>query len=172
MRVKIIIYKIHVAGTWTKKPGIDGLFRGDFLEGVTTLKYILEMLPLDVGALDRAGGIDQWIRYWWVYQQLIKLDHVHWFTQGNGSEGYMWFPTLDEMETSMDMITEAIHNSSYLLHVIVCPLLMTHLWRKALSKGANYMFAIPTGLPVFTNIFNEPLCIVLVLTIIKRSNWS
>ena len=48
---------IHVEVTCIKGLGIDGLSGGDFLEGVLAGKYPLEMLPLYIGALDRAKGI-------------------------------------------------------------------------------------------------------------------
>ena len=42
-----------------KELGIDGLFRGDFLEVFMEVKYPLEILPLDVGSLYRSGGLEQ-----------------------------------------------------------------------------------------------------------------
>ena len=44
---------------------IYGLSGGDFLEGVVAVKDPLEMLPLDVGSLGRAGRLKQWILNWW-----------------------------------------------------------------------------------------------------------
>ena len=55
----LIFHVIHVTGTRIKELGIYGLYRGDFLEGIITRKYPLEMLPLDVGALDRVGGLNK-----------------------------------------------------------------------------------------------------------------
>ena len=46
-----------------KKFRIDGLSRGDFLEGDMTRKYPLNMISMDIGELDRAGRIEKWIGY-------------------------------------------------------------------------------------------------------------
>ena len=133
-------------------------------------KYSLGVLPLDVGALDRAGGIYQWIINWWGCQPLIKLDHVGCFTRGKGSESYIGSPLLAEMETSMHMIAESRHNRPYVLHIIVCPRFMTHFWRKVLRKYTNLMFTIPTGLSVWPNNFHETFYTSLILPIIRRRN--
>ena len=64
-------------------------------------KYTLDMLPLDIGTFYIVDGINQWIRNWWRYQPLIKLDRVGWFTKGQVSEIYLWSPPLAALETDM-----------------------------------------------------------------------
>ena len=72
----IIVHMIHVTGTRMKELRIDDFSRGEFLEGVMAGKDHLEMLTLDVEALNRAGGLKQLIRNWQGCQPLIKLDHL------------------------------------------------------------------------------------------------
>ena len=92
MKGGLIVHATHLEGTRMKEFLIDDLYRGDFLEGVMAVKYPLEMMPLKVVELDRAGRVDQWIKHWWGCQPLIKLDHVGCLTQGQGSESYLWVP--------------------------------------------------------------------------------
>ena len=49
-----IIHVIHIAGTRMKESGIDGLSRGDLLEGMMAGKDPLSFLPLDEGAGQRS----------------------------------------------------------------------------------------------------------------------
>ena len=51
-----IIHVILIAGTRMKMAGIDGLSRGDLLEGMMAGKYPLRYVPLDEGAGHRSGG--------------------------------------------------------------------------------------------------------------------
>ena len=84
IRDDIIVYVIHVVGTLMKELGINNLSRGDLLEGVMSRKDPLEILPMDIGALDRVFEIEKRIRDWWGFKPLIKLYNVGWFTQRNG----------------------------------------------------------------------------------------
>ena len=117
-----------------KEVVIVGLYRGEFLEGVMAVKYIMEMLPLDVGALDIGIGLEQLIRNWWGCQPPIKLDYVCWFTQDQGSESYFWSPPPAAMKTDVEMISEARHKRPYVYDITVCLWLMTILWRKKFEK--------------------------------------
>ena len=63
MKGGLIVHATHLEGTRMKEFLIDDLYRGDFLEGVMAVKYPLEMMPLKVVELDRAGRVDQWIKH-------------------------------------------------------------------------------------------------------------
>ena len=45
-----------MAGTKTKRAGIDGFYRGDLLEGMGTSQNPLEFIPLNESADERSGG--------------------------------------------------------------------------------------------------------------------
>ena len=51
-------------------------------------------------------------------------------------------------DSHVEMIAESRNKMPYVLHITLCLRLMTHLWRKGLSKFAEHMFSIPTGLSV------------------------
>ena len=76
------------------------------------------------------------------------------------------------METSRKIIKEASHKGPYVLHIIVCPRLMTYWWRKALRKDSKLMFTIPTGFYVWPNMCHDTLYIYLITPATRRSNWK
>ena len=60
-----ILHVIHVAGTKTKRAGIDGLYQGDLLEVIITGQNTLDFIPLNESADERSGGrAVSWINYW------------------------------------------------------------------------------------------------------------
>ena len=56
---------IHVAGTRMKSWGIDGLSRGDIMEGMMAEEDPLTLIPLAGGADEPSGGrVSKWIDKW------------------------------------------------------------------------------------------------------------
>jgi hypothetical protein len=68
-RTGSVIHVIHIAGTWMKECGIDGLLRGDLLEGMMKSGADpMVFLPLAQSADDRMGGqiqVQDWVNTWW-----------------------------------------------------------------------------------------------------------
>ena len=61
-----ILHVMHMEGTRMKRPGIDGLSRGDILERIMTGKKMLDFIPLNESADGRSGGREIiWINSWW-----------------------------------------------------------------------------------------------------------
>ena len=172
MKSDLIVHVIHVAGTQMKKLGIDVLSRGEFLEEFIAVKYHLDMLPLDVGALHRAIRLEKWIRNWWGCQPLVKLYHVGCFAEGKVSEIYLWSPSPAAMDTAMEMIPEASQNRPYVLHIIFFLCLMKNFWRKALKKDSDFIFNTFTWLSVWPNTCHDPLCIAIIVPVISRIHWK
>ena len=58
-----ILHVICIAGTCMKRVGIDGLSRGDFLEGMMTRMNPLDYIPLNEGAGVRSNGrVEDWVQ--------------------------------------------------------------------------------------------------------------
>jgi hypothetical protein len=66
-RTGSVIHIIHIAGTRMKECGIDGLLRGDLLEGMMKSGADpMVFLPLAQLGDDRMGGqIRDWMNTWW-----------------------------------------------------------------------------------------------------------
>ena len=61
-----ILHVINLAGTHTKRAGIDGLSRGDFLEGMMAERNPLDCIPLNEEADVRENGnVEDWVQLWW-----------------------------------------------------------------------------------------------------------
>ena len=173
----LIIHVIHIAGTRMKETGIDGLSRGDFLEGIMAGGDPLSYLPLDQGAIEREPTVENWIRDWWGRSELTKLEPEDWFTTGQSEKpglhgGYLWSPPPAAMAVALEMLGEAIHKRPHVTHVVVAPRLMTHLWRKQLGKDADVMFTVPVGTPFWPKSCHEPLIISILLPVVRRRNWQ
>ena len=62
----MIIHVIHVAGTQIKSWGLDGLSRGDLLEGMMAGEGLFSFVPLARGVGKRSKGrVGKWVRSWW-----------------------------------------------------------------------------------------------------------
>jgi hypothetical protein len=62
----LILHVIHIAGTRMKDWGVDGLSRGDLLDGMMKGKDPLSFIPLNKGANERSdGAVKEWILGWW-----------------------------------------------------------------------------------------------------------
>ena len=62
----LILHVIHVAGTRMKVCGVDGLSRGDLLEGMMVGLDPTLFIPLAEGSNKRSRGkAEDWVRSWW-----------------------------------------------------------------------------------------------------------
>ena len=98
-----------------KESGIDGLSRGDLLEGMMAGKDPLSFLPLDKGAGQRSQGrVQEWIRSWWTDgegkawqdQPLHELKPEDWFSLHENPNPRLWIPPPAAMETVVEMFNE------------------------------------------------------------------
>ena len=90
---KLILHVIHIAGTRMKEAGIDGMSRGDMLEGMMAGIDPLSFLPLGLDANEISKGkVEEWVRSWWGTQPLLTLSPEGWFEEGQGSTPCLWMP--------------------------------------------------------------------------------
>ena len=58
-----ILHVIYIAGTRMKKSGIDGLSRGNLMEGILRGENPLKFIPLNNDAMERLGGrMSDWVK--------------------------------------------------------------------------------------------------------------
>ena len=76
------LHVVHVAGTRMKSWGIDGLSRGDLMEGMMAGADPLSFIPLADGANTRSNGkVSAWVHAWWgdwCGAPLTNIDHNNW----------------------------------------------------------------------------------------------
>jgi hypothetical protein len=167
-----ILHVIHVAGTRMKRSGIDGLSRGDFLEGIMAGEDPLSFIPLNEGADERTlGRVQTWVDSWWRNVDhkpwcgvaLKRLEPADWFLLHTFEDPRLWVPPPAAMETVVEMFNEDRLAHPHIPHVFVVPRLMTHLWRKQLRKDVDLMFTVSCGASFWPHSMHEPLIVMIVL---------
>ena len=176
-----ILHVIHIAGTRMKMSGVDGLSRGDLVEGIMAGMHPWDTIPLNEGADERTKGrVEKWVRAWWNDKQgtpwtqvddqrryesskLVKLEPEDWFSLKDIVGHRLWMPPPAAMETIVELFNEDRMVNPHLTHVFVIPRLMTHLWRKQLFKDADVNFYVKAGAPFWPSDMHEPLTVVIVL---------
>ena len=186
-----IIHVIHIAGTRMKSAGVDGLSRGDLVEGIMKGSNPWAAIPINEDANFRTNGrVETWIRSWWndKYQtpwfgkkgdrsthyeseELKLLEPTDWFNLFNIKEHRLWIPPPAAMETVIEIFNEDRLVYPHLTHVFAIPRLMTHLWRKQLFKDADLRFYVRPGAPFWPRSMHEPLTIVVVFPIAHVHNY-
>ena len=90
------LHVIHVAGTRMKEWGVDGLSRGDLMEGMMAGKDALSFIPLAKGANKRSGGaVRGWVDSWWgdwCGEPLTEVDKDRWFILNKVLGPRSWMP--------------------------------------------------------------------------------
>lgn len=84
MQGNLILHVIRIAGTRMNECGIDGLSRGDILEGMMAGVDPLLFTSLASGPLDRVPQLENWIQSWWGPSPLVTLGPDGWFEEGHG----------------------------------------------------------------------------------------
>ena len=184
------IHVLHIAGTRMKISGVDGLSRGDFLEGIMSGMNPWKTIPLDLSANERSKGrVETWVRSWWFDKdgmpwsrigedtrtfessQLITLTPEDWFGLRDIKGHRLWLAPPAAMETVMELFDEDRIVNPHLAHVFVIPRLMTHLWRKKLFRDADLRFYVRAGVPFWPSSMHEPLPVVVVLPLAHVENY-
>jgi hypothetical protein len=65
-----LLHVIHISGKRMKASGVDGLSRGDLMEGMMGGQDPLSFIPFNLGADERSNGlVSQWVRSWWTMEK-------------------------------------------------------------------------------------------------------
>ena len=114
MGTDCILHLIHVEGTRMKRVVIDGLYRGDMLEGMIIGQNPLDFIPLNESADKRSGGggVVSWINSWWkdrtgsawVRRALKRFSHDYWFQLHTQDRPRLWTPLPEAMETVVEVL--------------------------------------------------------------------
>ena len=176
-----ILHVIHIAGTRMKAAGVDGLSRGDLMEGMMRSgSDPMQYVPLNEDADTRSGGaVCSWVNSWWCDSQGRPWCHSHlkcltpddWFSLYTVDQPRLWVPPPAAMHTVLELFCEDRFVNPHIPHVFVIPRLMTHLWRKNLAKDADLMFTVPVGVDFWPKDMHEPLIVAIVLPIVHVPNY-
>ena len=102
---------------------------------------------------------------------MLQLSPEQWFEEAHKDTDCLWIPPPAAASVAMEMMSAARLKIPHVSHIFVVPRLMTHLWRKQLSKDADLMFEVPVGTPMWPAENHEPLIIAVLLPIVTRRDW-
>ena len=182
----LILHVIWIAGTRMKAMGVDGLSRGDLVDGMMAGMDPLSFVPVAQGADERSrGGVSTWIRSWWqepgqtgraagpwAGAPLVEVTKDNMFELKDVVGPRLWMLPPAVMETVLEMFTDDRTAHPWNAHVFAVPKLMTHLWRKALSKDADILFEVVTGDHFWAREQHEPLLIAIVFPLCHRPDYQ
>jgi hypothetical protein len=133
----------------------------------------MKFLPLRKSSQERTEGlVHKWIDSWWRTsegepwgnEKLRELSPEDWFSLYDLDSPRLWCPPPAAMEMVMELF-----NEDRLVNpppaCVAVPRLMTHLWRKALSKDVDVLFSVKAGAPFWPLEMHEPLVIAIVFLI-------
>ena len=163
----------HISGRRMIAAGVDGLSRGDRLEGMMAGRHPLSFIPFDEDANGRSKGlVSTWVDSWWPANwNLIPLDPTGWFEAAHGDLNCLWMPPPAAMEAVLEQFAEAKHKRPHVAHVFVVPCLMTGEWRKRLMRDMDVYFTVAAFTPFWASHQFEPLFVGISLPLIRRSSW-
>jgi len=86
---------------------------------------------------------------------------------------FLWHPPPAAAGAAVEQLSFSRHKRPDLLHMFVCPRLLTQMWRKQLLKVADLVFTLPVGSRpnMWPASMYEPLVIGLVLPFLPVFPW-
>ena len=162
MNGDFILHVFHVAGTRMIASGIDGLSRGDKLEGVMKGTNILNFVPIHKFPFDRSDNLEDWIYSWWEegYGPLELLEPEGWFTRSMTQGNYLWNVPPTAGASAVEQLCSHIHGRPDSTHIFVIPRLCTNSWRKQLQKACDVIFVIQPKFKFWGESMHEPLVLI------------
>jgi hypothetical protein len=191
MTGQLRIHMIYISGGRMIDQGTDGLSRGDFVSGVMAGQSMLSFIPLHEDVFQRHPALFQWVQTWFPLPDVTPLTPEGWYTQGHGwvSDGrtqegywypvtaltgsYLWAPSPAAASTTVDELSLSRLKRPHLLHVFLCPRLLTNMWRKKLFKVADLVLELPPGCnDAWPTSMHEPFLLAFVLPFLFFCPWQ
>ena len=115
----------------------------------------------------------EWVNFWWEdassfswrKDRMNPLRPEEWFSLRDILTPRLWVPPPAAMETVVELFNDDRLARPHIPHVFAVPRLMTHLFRKALSKDADLMITIKAGAPFWPKSMHEPLMLFVMLPV-------
>ena len=186
------VHLIHVSGTRMIAQGTDGISRGMLMEGVLAGKGMLSFIPIAKPCHLRSPSLLRWVRGWILEPTIQPLTEMQWLWEGHGLKHTPWtnldgmeFPIRDTKLTTclwcpapsiasvaLEEIRKSRHKRPDLLHIFICPKLMTPLWRKHLLKTCCLSFYVDCGVPHWPSEMHESLLIAIYFPYLHCYPWT
>jgi hypothetical protein len=167
-----LLHVIHISGKRMKASGVDGLSRGDLMEGMMGGQDPLSFILFNLGVDERSNGlVSQWVRSWWTTEkganfgglELVEITKDNMFELRDLKAARLWMLSPAAMEVAMELLCEDCLAHLQWPHVFAIPRLITHLWRKELMKSMDLLFTVPASVPFWIARQFEPLIVAIIL---------
>lgn len=151
---------------------------------------MLNFVPLHLTPIDRQPSLLPWVQYWTGQEDLHPLWPEGWYKEGQSHIGmtspdnslrlveqpdtwFLWDLQPSAAEAALEALNESRIKQMHLSHVVLCPRIFTHQWRKRLQKLADLTFELPLGKhPFWPHTEHEPLIIGAILRFSLKSPWQ
>jgi len=166
------LHVIHVSGKRMIAQGTDGLSRVDMTEGVMRGRPMGDFVPLHLNCVERQRNLKEWLLTLFPHGQGKHLTPKEWMEEGQHTQGhFLWTPPPSLGEAVGEFVSKARHKRPESLHIIAIPRLYTGLWRRPLSREADFYFKIPVGSSLWEECQHEPLLIFVCLPFESHRPW-
>jgi hypothetical protein len=93
MKGDFTLHVFHITGTQMIESGIDGLSRGDKLEGIGKGESVNNFVPIHLALLIRSKYIKPWMNSWWPGEEMGVLKFMtpkDWFADSMSPGNFLW----------------------------------------------------------------------------------
>jgi hypothetical protein len=170
MQGDLTLHVFHVSGTRMIASGIDGLSRGDKLEGVTRGEPMSEFVPIHLDPLARSPSLKPWIESWWDsdYGTLKWMKPDDWFNDSMTDGNYLWNVLPAAAQVAIEQLCTHVHGRPHSYHIVLLPRLCTSLWRKQAGKVCDLVLTTPAGEEFWGEEMYEPLLIMFYFPLLPH----
>jgi hypothetical protein len=169
MKGDFTLHVFHVSGTRMIESGIDGLSRGDKLEGIGKGESVNNFVPIHLTPLTRSKGLRDWIETWWPEKEMGSLKIMtpkDWFADSMSSGNFLWNIAPAAGQVAVEQLCTHVHGRPDTLHIIIIPRLCTAMWRKQLNKVADMILQVKPEEEFWGAAQHEPLLIAFYFPIL------
>jgi hypothetical protein len=163
------LHVFHVAGTRMIESGIDGLSRGDKLEGIGKGVSVTKFVPIHLAPMERSNMLLEWVYTWWNEAELGKLKVMKpndWFSDSMKSGNFIWNVPPAAGQVAVEQLCTHVHGRPDTCHIMVIPRLCTAMWRKQLNKVADLIIQVQPNEEFWGSAQHEPLLIAFYFPIL------
>jgi hypothetical protein len=155
------LFVYHIAGTRMIECGIDGLSRGDKLEGIASGTPMITYIPIHLSPIERSPLLKEWLKNMvWDSERLgplIFLTPEDWYKDMSKEGNFVWDVPPAAGEFAMQQLGEHTHIRPEGMHLFIIPRLCTSHWRKQLLKCCDLVLTIQMNESFWPRQSHEPL---------------
>ncbi len=182
-----ILHVLHISSKMMKATGVNGLSRGDHMEGMMAGDDPMFFLPFHMGVDTRSQGrVGKWVWSWWRISDrspnldqshdwgrlpLVEINHDNMFELKDIKAARLWLPPPAAMEVAIKLLWEDKLAHPRWPHVFVVLRFMTHMWRRDLGKMQKFFSLCQRGSPLGGTQF-EPLIVAIVFPLAHFSDHT